>query len=195
MKSERFGADYYQRFYFSAATRIADPDYFDRVAAFIGAYLQLLGCSINEVLDAGCGAGLLHPGLRRQWPDIAIDAFDVSAYACRRYGWQQASLETFEADHLYDLVICHDVIQYLDRKSADAALTRLAELTRTALFFGALTLDDWRNNCDQELTDGDAYLRSSGWYRKRLNKHFRNAGGGLYIRRDADVVLYALESL
>ncbi len=195
MQADRFDADYYNRFYFSKATRIAHPEYFDRIARFVSAYLDMLGCSIYNVLDAGCGAGLLHPGLRLAWPKVNIDAFDVSTYACETYGWENASLETFETDKVYDLVICHDVVQYLDRAAAKAALDKLSSLTSTALFFGVLTQEDWDNNCDQRLTDGDANLRTSAWYRKRLSGTFRNAGGGLYIRKDTDVVMYSLESL
>jgi len=194
LSAEKFDAGYYERFYFSAATRIADPEYFDRLAEFVGAYLAHLGCSVKHILDAGCGAGLMHAGLRRTWPSVSIDACDVSDYACERYCWQCASIATFETKKIYDLVICHDVVQYLDRRAADAALTKLAGLSRTALFFGVLTREDWEQNCDKDLTDSDAHLRSSGWYRKRLSKQYRNAGGGVYIKRDADVVLYALES-
>ncbi|MEQ8233232.1 MAG: class I SAM-dependent methyltransferase [Gammaproteobacteria bacterium] len=196
MSSERFDAAYFDRYYFARATRIADPGYFDRVSGFLTAYLDLLDCRIESVLDAGCGAGLLHAGLRRAWPQVRIDAFDASAWACREFGWRHATLETFESRRRYDLVICYDVVQYLDREAARAALAKLAGLTRTALFFGVLTREDWRDNCDQARTDGDAHLRSARWYRRELSRHFRNAGGGLYLRRDAsEVVLYALESV
>ena len=39
-----------------------------------------------------------------------------------------------------------------------------------------------------------AHLRAAAWYRRRLGAHFHNAGGGIYIKRDANVVLYSLES-
>lgn len=196
LSSECFDADYFSHYYFARATRIAEPAYFERLADFLTAYLDLLDCRIDEVLDAGCGAGLLHAGLRRAWPRVRIDAFDASAWACARYGWQHATIEQFHASTVYDLVICYDVLQYLDREAARTAIAKLAGLTRTALFFGVLTREDWRENCDQARTDGDAHLRSARWYRRELGRYFRNAGGGLYIRRDAtDVVLYALESV
>lgn len=195
MKDEKFDAGYFDRFYFARATRIAEPAYFDRLAGFVTAYLDLLGCRVKTVLDAGCGAGLLHPGLRRAWPKVRIDAFDASAYASERYGWQQASIESYEPNGVYDLVICHDVMQYLDDRTARAALPRLCAWTRTALLFSVLTVEDWEDNCDQQRTDRDAHMRPASWYRQRLTRDFRNAGGGLYIRRDADVVLYALENL
>ena len=193
--STGFDAAYYDRYYFDRATRVAEPGYFERVAAFITAYLDMLGEPVSSVLDAGCGAGLLHAGLRRAWPRVRIDAFDVSEWACARYGWQHASLENFEARRTYDLVICHDVVQYLPRRAAVDVIDKFARWSRCALFFGVLTSEDWRDNCDQQLTDGNVYLRSTRWYRQRMRQQWRNAGGGLYIRQDSDIVLYSLEHL
>ena len=35
---------------------------------------------------------------------------------------------------------------------------------------------------------------SAAWYRRGLARHFRTLGGGLFLHREADAVLYALES-
>lgn len=195
MASNNFDQTYFQKFYFNPATRIAEPRYFDRLAAFVGSYLNLLGCTVKRVLDVGCGPGLMHPGLKRAFPRVRIDAIDVSAYACRKYGWCHQAIEEMEVVETYDLVICHDVLQYIENKAAERALRKLAALTQSALFFSVLTREDWLRNCDQRLTDRNAHLRTSSWYRRRLSADFRNAGGGLYIKHDADIVLYALEHL
>jgi 2-polyprenyl-3-methyl-5-hydroxy-6-metoxy-1,4-benzoquinol methylase len=190
-----FDQAYFERFYFNRRTRIAEPAYFDRLAAFAGAYLKLLDIPVGRVLDVGCGAGLLHRGLRRAFKGVKIDACDVSEYVCARFGWQCVSIEELEVKRSYDLVVCHDVLQYLDDKAASRALTKLAALTHCALLFGVLTREDWESNCDQDLTDRNAHMRGTAWYRRRLGAHFHNVGGGLYIKRDANVVLYSLESL
>jgi SAM-dependent methyltransferase len=195
VKSGSFDEAYFERFYFDENTRVAEPSYFDRMAGFIGAYLAFLDCPIETILDAGCGAGLLHDGLRRAFPGVRIDAIDVSDYACQRFGWQCASIEEYEHKAGFDLVICHDVLQYLNRRAAVRALDKLARLTHAVLFFGVLTREDWERNCDRIRTDGDAHLRSSAWYRRRLSKAFLNAGGGVYVKRGTEVVLYALEHL
>ena len=195
MTVNAFDRAYFERFYFNRGTRIAEPAYFDRLAAFAGAYLQLLECPVARVLDIGCGAGLLHRGLRRAFKGVKIDACDVSEYICERFGWRCVSIEELQVECSYDLVICHDVLQYLDDKAASRALDKLAALSHRALLFGVLTREDWEHNCDQELTDGNAYLRSAAWYRRRLAPHFHNVGGGLYVKRDANVVLFSLESL
>ncbi len=195
MKGAAFDETYFNRYYFDAHTRIADRTYFDRLARFLGAYLAFLDCPVERILDAGCGPGFLHRGLRRAFPDVPIDAIDVSEYLCGKYGWQCAAIEDFETKRRYDLVICHDVLQYLDRPAALTALKKFEKLTRGALYFSVLTREDWESNCDQGLTDGETYRRPSEWYRKNLAPKFANAGGGLYIKRDSNVVLYALEHL
>ena len=194
-KATAFDETYFNRYYFDATSRIADRAYFDRLARFLGAYLAFLDCRTERILDAGCGPGFIHRGLRRAFPDVHIDAFDISAYVCDKYGWQCASIDAYDAKRPYDLVICHDVLQYLDRQSAANALDKFGKLTHGALYFSVLTREDWNSNCDQGLTDGDTYLRSSSWYRKKLSLEFVNAGGGLYFKRDADVALYALEHI
>lgn len=193
MTESRFGQAYFRRYYENPRTRVAEPDHFDRLARFIGAYLDFLDCEVRTVLDAGCGAGLLHAGLRRAFPGVRIEAFDVSAYACEKYGWTQSTIEDYESAERFDLVVCNDVLQYLERPRAEAALAKLEALTGSALYFGVLTREDWEQNCDQRLTDPEACLRTGRWYRRRLERAFHSLGGGLWIRRDAGVSLFELE--
>ena len=194
MQANAFSQPYFDRFYFNSHTRVAEPAYFDRLAAFTAAYLKLLDCPVKRILDVGCGAGLLHRGLRRAFRGVKIDACDASEYICQRYGWRWATIEELPLTRTYDLVICHDVLQYLGREAAREALQKLAAFSHCALLFGVLTREDWDHNCDQRLTDANAHLRAAAWYRRELGRYFRNAGGGLYIRRDAGIVLYALEA-
>lgn len=195
MTANAFDQAYFERYYFNPRTRIAERTYFDRLAAFAASYLALLDCPVKRVLDVGCGAGLLHRGLRRAIPGVRIDACDASEYACKRFGWLHTTIQALEIPQPYDLVICHDVLQYLDNRAARQAIDKLADFTDCALLFGVLTSEDWRENCDQKLTDGNAWIRSTAWYRRHLGRHFRNAGGGMYLKRDANVVLYSLDAI
>ena len=70
----------------------------------------------------------------------------------------------------YDLVVCHDVLQYLDDAGAARALVNLARLARGALYFSVLTRRDWRQAADQSRTDRDVHLRSADWYQRRLRR-------------------------
>jgi DUF971 family protein len=84
VKANAFDKAYFERFYFNRRTRIAEPSYFDQLAAFTGAYLKLLDCPVGRVLDIGCGAGLLHRGLRRAFPGVKVLGWEkVGNYAFR----------------------------------------------------------------------------------------------------------------
>jgi hypothetical protein len=86
------------------------------------------------------------------------------------------------------------VLQYLDTPRAERALRNFARLTRGALYFSALTRGDLEVNADRGRTDADVHLRSARWYRTRLERHFREAGLGLWLRRGAPLTLWELES-
>ena len=140
--------------------------------------------AVRDSYIAVCGG---HSPAPTSMPSTSANTFAVNLAGSARLS------KDYDAKRRYDLVICHDVMQYLDRPRAMRALEKLGKLTRGALYFSVLTREDWDSNCDQGLTDGATYRRSSDWYRKILAREFLNAGGGLYIKRDADVVLYALE--
>ncbi|HSS63090.1 MAG TPA: class I SAM-dependent methyltransferase [Gammaproteobacteria bacterium] len=193
--AKHFDEAYYRRYYEDPRTRVAAPEETRALADFVCGYLKYMDLTIRRVLDMGCGMGSWKPELKRHFPRATYTGVERSDYLCERFGWKKGSVDSFESDRAFDLVICQDVIQYLPARSADAAIRRLAALCRGALLFAVLTREDWEENCDQELTDGTGYLRSGRWYRKRLKKHFINAGGGLFIKRNADVVLYELEKI
>lgn len=191
--ADSFDAAYFRRFYGSPATRVAARADYARMARFIGAYLDVLQLPVSSILDAGAGTGHFRSALRRRFPTADYLGLDISGYACARYGWTQASITNFDQGR-FDLVICHDVLQYLGRRDAEQALANLGRCCDGALYFMALTREDWRENCDQSRTDGAVHLRSANWYRRRLAPCFRNLGGGLFLARRANAVSFALHA-
>lgn len=190
-----FDAAYYQRFYEDPRTRVADPASVAPLADFLFSYLAYLDVPVTRVLDIGCGTGLWRDEVRRLRPGARYVGVDNSEHACRAYGWRQGSVTTYRTRRPFDLVLCHDVLHYLDDTEAEAALRNLAKLTGSALHLRALTREDWETNCDQALTDGRGHLRSAAWYRERLRRDFLACGGGLYLKGDAPAVLFELEVL
>jgi len=150
---------------------------------------------VRTVLDMGCGMGTWKNEIARHFPRAGYTGVEHSGYLCERFGWKPGSADKFKSHARFDLVICQDVLQYLPDRRAAKALNNLALLCRGALYFAVLTEKDWTENCDQTLTDGTGFMRSGHWYRKRLGKQFVNAGGSVFIKRDAGVVLYELETL
>ena len=188
-----FDEAYYERFYRSARTRAEAPQDSLRRAAFITSYLAHIGLPILSVLDIGCGLGRTLAEVQTACPMAHCTGVEVSEYLCREHGWIRGSVLDYRAEEPFDLVICNDVLQYLGHADARAAIVNLAALCRGALYFGALTREDWEENCDRARTDGEVCLRSTRWYRRQLRRDFIPIGGGVFLRRPEAVTLWSLE--
>lgn len=193
-KASRFDREYYRRFYQDPRRAVTTRSEMAKRAALIAAYVHHIDCPVSSILDAGCGLGLMRRPLLRALPKAHYVGLEYSPYLCQRHGWTEGSLATWRTRKPFDLVVCFDVLQYLDDRSAAAAMDNLAKLCRGVLFFSALTRKDWAENADQSRTDPDVHLRSGTWYRRRLTPHFRHIGAGFWIRRSAPLVTWELES-
>jgi SAM-dependent methyltransferase len=191
--STSFDKDYYQRFYFDPRTAVVSRAEMNARAKLIAAYAGHIGLPVRRMLDAGCGIGLLRAPLQRAFPRSEYVGLEYSEYLCKRYGWQQGSLSTYTAD-AFDLVVCYDVMQYLDDYTATRALANLARLTRGVLYLSALTERDWRENCDRTRTDREVHLREARWYGKRLRRYFRPSGAGFWVRRGSPLTTWEMET-
>ncbi|HEU4532076.1 MAG TPA: class I SAM-dependent methyltransferase [Steroidobacteraceae bacterium] len=178
-----FGADYYRRHYDDPRTAVTSRHEMARRGEFIAAFVNYLDLPVRSILDAGCGMGWLRAPLERGLPQASYVGLESSEYLCKRFGWQHGSLATHKPRVPYDLVVCYDVLQYLDAREAPRAMANLARLVRGALYFSALTQEDWDENCDQSRTDREVALRPAAWYRSRLQRHFVPLGGGLHLKR------------
>ena len=188
-----FDKDYYQRFYFDPRTAVVSRAEMNARAHLISAYAEHIGLPVRRMLDAGCGIGLLRKPLQRAFPRATYTGLEYSEYLCKRYGWQQGSLSTYAADP-FDLVVCYDVLQYLDDYTATRALANLARLCRGVLYLSALTERDWRENCDRTRTDREVHLRSAEWYGKRLRRYFKPSGVGFWVRRGSPLTTWEMET-
>ena len=191
--SARFGEDYYRRFYFDPRTAVVSRAEMSARAKLIAAYVQHIGLPVRRLLDAGCGVGLLRTPLRRAFPRAEYVGLEYSEYLCRRYGWVRGSLADWSAEP-FDLVVCYDVLQYLDDRTAARAIVNLGRLTRGVLYVSALTARDWRDNCDRTRTDRDVYLRDGQWYGQRLRRWFRPSGVGFWVRRGSPLTTWEMET-
>jgi SAM-dependent methyltransferase len=189
-----FDRAYYQRFYYDPRTAVTSRAEMRARARLIASAVEYLGLPVRSILDAGCGTGLLRAPLLRTLRRARYVGLEYSEYLCRRYGWRQGSIETFRTRERFDLVICYDVLQYLSAAQTRRAVANLARLCRGVLYFGALTSEDWRDNCDQSRTDRITGLRSGRWYRRELSRHFQPLGCGLWMRAGAPLTLWNLDA-
>jgi predicted TPR repeat methyltransferase len=191
--SDNFGAAFFRRFYLDPATKVVSNGEMRSRAALIASILRHVQIPVRRILDAGCGIGLLRKPLANLYPRARYSGLDTSPYLCKRFGWIQGSVSDFAPQKPFDLVICYDVLQYLPDAQAVRAIANLAKLTRATLYVSALTVEDWRENCDRSRTDGDVYLRSGAWYRRHLKKSFRYLGFGVWLRKDVAATLWHME--
>lgn len=190
---EAFNEAYYRRFYLDKGTRVRSSAAEARLARYVFGYLGHLGIPVKRVLDVGCGLGRWRGQLARHHPRAGYTGVEISPYLCAKYGWEKSSASDFRGRGRYDLVLCQSVFQYLGDADARAAVENLARLCRGALYLEIITKGDWELHCDRKMTDGKVHLRTGSWYRKLLERHFRSAGGGLFLPKDSRVVLYELE--
>jgi len=191
--ANNFSAAYFRKFYLNAATRVVTAAEMRSRAALIASALKQCQIPVRRILDAGCGIGLLQKPFKEFLPRARYAGLEASEYLCDRFGWTFGSIVDFEARNPYDLVICYDVLQYLPDAEAARAIVNLSLLSRGALYVSALTMEDWRENCDRSRTDRAVHLRAGAWYRRRLNKWFRYIGFGIWIRKNVTAILWEME--
>jgi len=189
-----FDREYYQRYYYDPRTAVTTRREMQARACLIAAFTEHIGVPVRRLLDAGCGTGLLRTALKRLLPKAQYVCLETSAYLCSRYGWEPGRIEDYRSTAAFDLVICYDVLQYLDDTAATRALSNFGRLCRGVLYFSALTRRDWQWNCDPTRTDSKVHLRPALWYRRRLRRNFREVGAGFWLRRGAPLTVWELES-
>jgi SAM-dependent methyltransferase len=193
--TEQFGADFYRRFYLNPRTRVVTRRDMARRADLVSAFVRHGQLPVRSILDVGCGLGLMRDQLLKHFPRALYTGLELSQYLCERHGWIQGSVATFDPGRTYDLVVCYDVMQYLEARPAAAGLRNLAQLCVGVLHFGALTAEDWELYCDKRRTDRNVHVRPAEWYRRRLARAFINAGSGMFVRRGAPFHLWELDQV
>ena|ERR1700761_9151889 len=193
--NHNFTAAYFRKFYLNRSTRVVTSADMAVRATLIVSILKQVQIPVRRILDAGCGIGLLQAPFKKLLPRAHYVGLENSDYLCERFGWQKGSLATFVSPRPFDLVVCYDVLQYLDDHAASRAIANFAQLSSAALYVSALTRKDWRENCDRSRTDRQVHLRSGEWYRRRLKRHFHYLGFGVWLRKDTLAILWEMEGI
>jgi len=188
-----FDYAYFRKYYFDSATRVTTAAEMRARAQLIASILRHAAITVRSILDAGCGIGLLRKPFAEVLPRARYVGLEASGYLCARYRWTQGSVVDFSPRTTSDLVICYDVLQYLDDPDAARAIANLAKLTSAAVYVSALTREDWLANCDRSRTDRAVHLRPGDWYRRRLRRRFNYLGFGVWLRKDVTAVLWDME--
>ncbi|WP_245979124.1 class I SAM-dependent DNA methyltransferase [Solilutibacter pythonis] len=173
MNDKTYDREYFDRWY--RREGIGDGRRLARKVALAVAMAEYhLERPIGTVLDIGCGEGAWRAPLLKLLPDLDYLGFDASEYAVRRYGRSRNLRPARFADFEYlrpcapvDLLVCSDVLHYLDARELGRGLPGLAELTGGVAFLETFTAEDQATGDEHGF-----HVRPARWYRQR----FRRAG-------------------
>ncbi|MGO1068628.1 class I SAM-dependent DNA methyltransferase [Lysobacter sp. CA199] len=200
--SKQYDADYFQRWYrdpalkdqaIGGAARLAR-----KVALAVATAEYHLERPIRTVLDIGCGEGPWRAPLLKLRPRLQYLGFDGSQYATARFGRSRnlhlarfGDFEFLRPCSPADLLICSDVLHYLDTRELDRGLPGLAELCGGVAFLETFTREDG--------IEGDTLgfkRRPAKFYRERFAAQgFAALGSHLWLAPALSGGTAALETL
>ncbi|MGH9457360.1 MAG: class I SAM-dependent DNA methyltransferase [Thermoanaerobaculia bacterium] len=172
--AKQYDRDYFDRWYRDPRSRVTESaELRRRAAAAVAAAEIVLGRELESVLDVGCGEGRWLVPLRAMRPDVDYVGLDPSDYAVERYGRtrhiRKGSFGDLDAlrGKAFDLVVCADVLHYLEPREIDRGLEVLPSLVAGVALLDVTTREDAPEG------DLDGWIsRPARWYADR----FREAG-------------------
>lgn len=141
---------YFDRWYRRQKSRIEGPAALGRrVALAVAMAERFLERPVRSALDVGCGEARWRAELQRLRPALHYVGVEPSAYAVERFGRRrnivQGSFNDLEALDLggpFDLVICADVLHYVDEADLAAGMPALVRYTGGLAYLELLTSDE-----------------------------------------------------
>ncbi len=160
---------YFERYYHDHDSCVMWPAEVARQAAVAVTLAEYyLGRPVERVLDVGCGEGHWREPLLKLRPRIAYTGLDPSEYAVARYGHER-NIHQMSFDQLaeqrfgepFDIVICANVLQYLDPTEIRRGLSGFAEILHGVAFLETYVRGD------EVVGDLDGFKqRTARWYRE-----------------------------
>lgn len=168
---KRYDRAYFDKWY--RDERVNSPAEVRRkVILAVAAAEYFLQTSIRSVLDVGCGEGqwLLH--LRAIRPRVRYLGLDSSAYVVRQFGKARnirrasfGELPSLQLKQKFDLVVCSDVLHYVDEAEIKSGLREIVRLCEGVAFLEVLTKED------DVIGDLEGLIsRPAAWYRKTFER-------------------------
>jgi SAM-dependent methyltransferase len=170
---KRYDRPYFDKWYRDPRHRVRTAAEVTRRAGLAVAVTEfLLERSVRSVLDVGCGEGAWCLALRRLRPRARYLGVDTSEYVVRRFGMRRnlrlgriGTLPDHAGPGRYDLIVCSDVLNYLDDDELGAGLRHVRDLLGGVAFLELYT--------DAERMRGDLrgwHYRPAAFYRRLFQR-------------------------
>jgi SAM-dependent methyltransferase len=147
---KQYDKKYFERWYRDSRHAVIQGDLLERrvhLAVSITEYL--LERPIRRVLDVGCGEGVWRAILRRHRPSVRYVGVDPSTYVVKRFGSRRnirlgglGNLGRLGLRGRFDLVVCSDVIHYVQTPELRRGLHAIAGLLGGVAFIEAFARED-----------------------------------------------------
>ena len=166
---KRYDRDYFDKWYRSRSHRVHDlAEVRRKVALAVTTAEYFLRRPIESVLDVGCGEGAWFKHLRALRRHAHYTGIEASEYAVERFGTERnirrgtfGDLRSVRSE--YDLVVCSDVLHYVDERELERGLPELERVTGGLAFLEVLTSED------EIVGDVEGLIRrKASWYRRRF---------------------------
>lgn len=172
---KEYDREYFRRWYRDPSTRIGTAETARRKARLaVSAAEFVLARPIESVLDVGCGDGLWLAAINKLRPRIKYVGVDPSEYVVQRLGRRHdvrlgtmGTLARLKFKKPFDLIVCADVIQYVENEDLRRGLAEIRRLTRGVAYIEAFTVEDNMEG------DRDGWIDRS---ERVMRRFFRDAG-------------------
>jgi SAM-dependent methyltransferase len=172
--TKKYDRPYFDRWYRGRLQIGPEPEVRRKVTMAVAVTEYFLRRAVRNVLDIGCGEAPWLTHLSELRPKVRYVGYDPSDYIVERFGASRnvhrasfGELGSLKIRERFDLVVCADVLHYLQEDEILRGFPTLVRLTRGAAFLEVFTRD--------EDVVGDTVgliLRPAAWYREL----FRRAG-------------------
>jgi predicted TPR repeat methyltransferase len=197
MKQKHYNQAYFEHWY--RGQSIQQPAALARKVAVAVAITELhIGGPIRTVLDVGCGEALWRKPLLKLRPNLQYQGVDASEYVVQRYGKSRnivlanfGQMQQLRIGPPVDLLICADVMHYIQSSELKRGLQGFTELCT-----GAAYLDVFCRN-DKPTGDFNGFIaRSAAQYRHLFQQAgFIALGSHCYLSAHHNNPASALEHL
>ena len=197
MTEKRYDQRYFDRWYRGTDEGVGEEDVLRRnVALAVAVAESILDRPLESVLDVGCGEGRWQPVLRALRPEASYLGIDPSPYVVERFGAERnLRAGSFEElgyhvfDEPFDLVVCSDVLHYLEDAAIRRGLPALEERCGGVALLETFTAED-----DPEGDREGFRMRSADWYRSTFAEAgFVSIGLQMYVPAEVAELLDALD--